>query len=47
MEMNIKKYSQQKAGNSTYKKDTHKINDRIKTKSKRIMENKTALNNVT
>ena len=47
MEMNIKKYSQQKAGNSTYKKDPHKINDRIKTKSKRIMENKTALNNVT
>ena len=44
MQMNIKKYSQQKAGNSTYKKDPHKINDRIKTKSKRIMENKTSLN---
>ena len=39
--MNTKKTFTTETVNSAYKKDHDKINDRIKTESKRIMESKT------
>lgn len=44
--MNTKKTFTTETVNSAYKKDHDKINDRIKTESKRIMESKTFLNKI-